>query len=223
MKKILALILAAIMLLTAAVACTNDQSENNDDKNDEVENNGDETPDNGNTDEDNQTGEPVVLPYESALDVMTMVWDAFPADQKFPVAGGDYTNMVMDAPGAFDLTAEGAADSLFGMTWYPTDDFAKIDGAATLMHAMMANNFTCAAYHFTSADDATAMVETLKNALLNAQYMCGQPEKVAIVSVPGNYLIVMFGLGEYCVDIFTSTAVSTIEGATIVADEMIAG
>lgn len=229
MKKIIAIILAAMMLLTLVACNTNDDTNNDLPNNENKENNNDnnnENNDDANSGDEADSGdgsdnsdENVELAYGSALDILTTAWNAFAEDQKFFVMGGDFTNPVDGAPGKFDLTAEGAADSLDGMTHYPTADFAKIDDAATIMHGMLANNFTGAAYHFTSADDATAMVDTLKTTLLGTQWWCGFPEKLVIISVPGDYLVVLFGLGEGVVDTFASNVVDNIAGAEIVVDQ----
>ncbi len=241
MKRILAAILAAMLLMSTAVACTNndkdkdddkkddqkqdDLNDNQDDKKDDKEDdqkNDDQNNDDQNNDDqnnDDQNNGDVELAYGSALEIMETVWNAISDDDKFYVAGGDYDNIVENGPGKFNLTGEEAATSLRGMTWYPEADFAKLDDAATMIHGMMLNNFCAATYHFTSSADATAMIDTLKDTLLNAHYMCGQPEKIAILTVPGDYLIVMFGLGEGCVDLFASTAVSVIDGAAIVVDQ----
>lgn len=233
MKRILAAILAAMLLMSTAVACTNndkdkDEDKKDDQKQDDLNDNQDDKKDDKGDDQknddqnnDDQNGDDVELAYGSALEIMETVWNAISDDDKFYVVGGDYDNMVDNGPGKFNLAGEEAATSLQGMTWYPTDAFAKLDDAATMLHGMMANNFTGAAYHFTSSADATAMIDTLKDTLLNAHYMCGQPEKVTILTVPGDYLIVMYGAGEGCVDLFASTAVSVIDGAAIVVDQNI--
>ena len=148
MKKILALILAAIMLLSV-VACTND-GEN----------------------ETNVPGESDTVENEApaasvdALEVLTSLWNSIPDDNKFSVMGGSPMNPVDGMPGEFSLTDEGAAESLDGMTHYPAAQFNKLTGAATLMHMMNANTFTAAAYTFADAATADAMVSAIKDAIL---------------------------------------------------------
>lgn len=37
-------------------------------------------------------------------DLLNSIYTSFAEDQKFPIGGGDSANLVMDAPGAFDIT-----------------------------------------------------------------------------------------------------------------------
>ena len=75
-----------------------------------------------------------------SLALLTKVWDSYTDDEKFPAAGGDYETSVDDAPGAFDPSN---ADNLNFLLTVPTEDASLIDDAASLMHMMNANTFTC--------------------------------------------------------------------------------
>ena len=77
-----------------------------------------------------------------SLALLTKVWDSYTDDEKFPAAGGDYETSVDDAPGAFDPSN---ADNLNFLLTVPTEDASLIDDAASLMHMMNANTFTCGA------------------------------------------------------------------------------
>ncbi len=196
MKKILAIILASLMLLTF-VAC-----------------NSEETTTAAETD-------PVIeLPYNSAEELLTMVWNAMPEENKFMAMGGDYDHIV-DGPGKFYLDGENAEGSINAMLQYPAADFSKLQGAASLIHGMLANNFTCGAYKFADAATASSMVENLKSEIMNANWMCGFPEKLVIITAPGNYVVVMYGLAEYCVDPIANQFTTTIDGAQIVVSEVL--
>lgn len=89
----------------------------------------------------------------SALDLLEKVWSTYTDDEKFPAAGGDYseTNSKEDAPGVYDLTDRAAVDSALGLP-----ETAKVDQAASLVHMMNQNTFTAAAYHCTDDADALA-------------------------------------------------------------------
>lgn len=225
MKKLFAILLVLAMMISV-VACTgnNDNNDNNDDK-DNVTNNdntNDSTNDSENTDNDTTDSEggdeTVDLAYKSALEVLSTIWATYGDDEKFFVGGGDYENMVMDAPGNFSLTGEESAGSLDAMTHYPAEHFAKIDDAATMMHGMLANNFTVAAYHFTSADAMSGMEDVIKTTLAGTHWQCGFPEKAVIVSVPGDYLIVAYGLNDI-VDPYITKTLAAIESAAVVAEQ----
>ena len=78
------------------------------------------------------------------LDVLNKVWDSYTDDEKFPAAGGDMSeaNMKDDAPGNVALDD---ADTVAYLTSFPADMVDKLDAAASLMHMMNANTFTCGA------------------------------------------------------------------------------
>ena len=76
MKKVIALILALVMVMALA-ACGKE-----------------ETP---------VETEPQVEVPGSALEILETVWALYGDDEKFPVMGGDMVNMVDGAPGAYGL------------------------------------------------------------------------------------------------------------------------
>ncbi len=165
-----------------------------------------------------ETDAPAAPAYQSVAELLSTVWNAMPEDQRFMVGGGNTYNfetVTENAPGKFVATADTDYDSLLG---YPAADVAKIDDAASMFHMMNQNTYTAAAYHFTNADDATAMVETIRKNIQARQWMCGFPEKLVIVTAPGNYVITMWGAGDL-VDPITTKALETVEGAEKVVDE----
>ena len=95
-----------------------------------------------------------------SLALLTKVWDSYTDDEKFPAAGGDYETSVDDAPGAFDPSN---ADNLNFLLTVPTEDASLIDDAASLMHMMNANTFTCGALPVKNGDDE--LVNTFRDKL----------------------------------------------------------
>ena len=148
-----------------------------------------------------------------ATALLTAVWDAHSDDEKFPAAGGDYSeaNSKEDAPGVYDLTDRAAVDSALGLP-----ETAKVDQAASLVHMMNQNTFTAAAYHCT--DDADALATALRDNIQQRQWMCGFPDKVA-VAVVGEYVVSVFG-AEDLVNTFMSH-LNGIFGVQPVYDEAI--
>ena len=209
-----------LAMMFTVVACGGNDN-NGDVTNDDVNNNvNDNTNDESTGDEstgDESTGdETVELAYGSALEILEKIWATYGDDEKFSVGGGNYD--VMDAPGKFDLTGDESAESLDFMTHFPADHFAKIDDAATMMHAMNGNNFTVGAYHFTSADGMDGMADVLKDALKNTHWMCGFPESAVIISVPGDYLVVVYGVND-AVNPFVTKTLAAIDGAEVVGEQ----
>lgn len=169
MKKILALLLAAVMVLSLA-ACTDKGSE------------GGATSPSG-----AQTNQP-----KSALEILEKVWSKYSADEKFPATGGSEKQMKEDMPGKFDVSDAEALDFELG---FPKANASEIDDAASLMHMLNQNNFSCGAYHVKDSGNVEALAGKIKENILARQWLCGFPEKLVILTV-GDYIVSVFGAGE---------------------------
>ena len=169
MKKILALLLAAVMVLSLA-ACTDKGSE------------GGATSPSG-----AQTNQP-----KSALEILEKVWSKYSTDEKFPATGGSEKHMKEDKPGKFDVSDAEALDFELG---FPKAQASEIDDAASLMHMLNQNNFSCGVYHVKSSGNAEALADKIKENILARQWLCGFPEKLVILTV-GDYIVSVFGAGE---------------------------
>lgn len=169
MKKILALLLAAVMVLSLA-ACTDKGSE------------GGATSPSG-----AQTNQP-----KSALEILEKVWSKYSTDEKFPATGGSEKHMKEDKPGKFDVSDAEALDFELG---FPKAQASEIDDAASLMHMLNQNNFSCGVYHVKDSGNAEALAGKIKENILARQWLCGIPEKLVILTV-GDYIVSVFGAGE---------------------------
>ncbi len=230
MKRLLALILVAIMALSF-VACGKDDAKtpvddqndvqneagNNDENTNDAVENGDENTDdaveNGDSAENNTENNAAA---EGAVKVLSDIWANFAEDQKFAIGGGDVNNMTMDVPGKYDITLTEDMDVSLGL---PAAEAANIDDAASLLHMMNANMFTGAAYHLTEGTDATAFANAFKNNLDGRQWMCGSPEKLIALKYDG-YVITAFG-SQMNIDNF-KTAALALDGAEVIFEEAIA-
>ena len=192
MKKIIALLLALVMTASMA-ACA------------PAANNGETT-----TAPVETTTEPAVT-IASALEILETVWGQFGDDEKFFVMGGDFDNMVDGAPGKASNT-----DFLTGNLIVPADQIANITDAASLIHTMNANTFTCAAY---AVADANAFATAMQTAIQGNQWMCGFPEKLVIAEV-GGYVVVMFGHGD-AVNPFQTKLTAAYPTTNVLVDEAI--
>ncbi len=183
MKKLIALLLALVMVI-GLVACGN-----NNETPVEPENN-----ENVQTPENNETPEvpeqPVVTGPATALELLETVWGLYGEDEKFPVFGGDGLNMVDGAPGAYtDMEA------LQSQLLVPVEEQAKVTEIASLFHGMMLNNFSCGAFKLAEGVDAAAFADTMYAAVTGNQWMCGFPEKVMIATL-GDCVVMVFGLND---------------------------
>lgn len=172
MKKILALALAAMMVLSMA-AC-------------------------GNTNDAGSTTTTAAV-ETSALEIMNNIWAQYtdPATTPF-VMGGSANEEGVPAgdgvPGNYDLTDAETAAGLSGVLYVPAEELANIDDAATAMHAMMANNFTAGVVHVTT--DAAAFANTMADTLKNNQWICGIPETLVVAVINAEYVLVGFGASD---------------------------
>jgi hypothetical protein len=132
--------------------------------------------------------------------------------------GGDYDNVVENAPGAFDLSHAEAAANIDSLISFPSEHIDKIDSAASLIHSMNANIFTAGAFRFQTADAARTMAATIKNHILTKQFICGTPEKLIIVYAPDNYLIVAYG-GNAALDPFIAKTKAVISGCELLVEQ----
>ena len=128
-----------------------------------------------------------------SLEVLTTVWGTYGDEEKFAVAGGDYNNSVMDAPGKFDVTDAVTLDTMLGV---PEDGAALIDDAASIMHMMNANTFTAGAYHMADAANQEDFCTKLKDSILNRQWMCGFPDTLIVVTIGDEYVVSAFGAAD---------------------------
>lgn len=213
MKKILALLIATIMVFSLASCAKNDTNapaagEEQNTENNETENNeasADSEAD-ANVSDSTEAG---------AVKVLSDIWANFEEDQKFAVGGGDANNMTTDAPGKYDVTLTEDMDASLGL---PLSEAANIDDAASLVHMMNANTFTGAAYHLKDGVDAEAFANAFKTNLDGRQWLCGSPEALIAISCDG-YVITAFG-SQMNVDSFKAASLK-LEGASVMIEEAI--
>ena len=191
MKKLFALLLAAVMALSL-VACSG-----NDTKTDEPS--GDQAAE-----------------ITSALSLLETVWNDYSDDEKFSVVGGSLDNPVDNAPGAFPVDD---ADNLDYMLHFPADKSDLIDDAASLTHMMNANSFTCGAFHVKNSGDVSAVADALRQNVQNTQWMCGFPDKLVIFTYD-QYVVSLYG-DEELVNTFRDKFTATYSDSTIAYDEAI--
>ena len=157
------------------------------------------------------------LSVKDATELLSTVWNSYSEDEKFPVSGGDMENGNFEGPGAFQTDDGEVLDSVLGL---PQDMVDKVDGAASLMHMMNANTFTCGAFHVKSSADVETVANALRENILRRQWMCGFPDKLVVASLDG-YLISVFG-AEDLVDTFRDKLQTAYPGTQIVSDDPIA-
>jgi len=217
MKRWLSLLLVAL-LVCSLVSCGNRTDDG------KTPGEGDPTTNdnqngNGNQDNDGDSGENTLSPtYQSAHELLATLWTAKSEEERFPIMGGDYDNVVENAPGAFDLAHPDASANIDTLLSFPSDEIAKIDSAASIIHSMNANIFTCGAYHVTNPEDVTPLTERIKNHIMTKQFICGSPERLIILHLPGNYLTVLYGTSDTVMD-FADDAKALIKDTMSLVDQ----
>ena len=194
MKKLLALLLTVVMAVSV-VACGGNANGNN----------------GGQKEEEN------AVQITDALEVLTKVWATYGETEVFPVAGGDSANASWEGPAKFDIAAVEELEANYGVS---ADLAGKIDDAATMMHAMMINNFAAGVYHLTDASAMDDFTTTLKDGLLSKQWLCGSPEKLIVITV-GDYVVSAYGMADL-IDTFKTKLTSEYPTAAVVCEESIA-
>ena len=171
-----------------------------------------------NEDEENaptETTAPAV-DANAATEVLDAIWQAIPEDSSFFVMGGDMNAMVSDGAGNYSLEDEGLTYSLY----VPADQVANLTCASSLMHGMIANNFTCGLYQVSG--DAAAFADAMKASIGSAQWICGQPEKLLISVINEEFVLVAFGINDALAPF--EAALSTVYAdANTLYNEAIAG
>ena len=152
----------------------------------------------------------------SALEILENVWALYGEDEKFPVMGGDVNNMVDGAPGAYDVSD---VEMLSYQLLVPADQAANVTEAASLIHGMMVNNFTCGVFRV--GENADAFAEAIYNAVKGNQWMCGCPDSVLVSVIGGQYVLMAFGIND-AMDPFEAKFQEAYPDANIVYNEAIA-
>lgn len=171
----------------------------------------------------NTTAAPMELP-DTALALLDTVWASYSENDKFPAMGGNYdedeakNNIVDGAPGKYDLTNDGMTASLM----VPADKLSDIADAASLMHGMMANNFTCGAYHLKDGVDATAFGEAMHKSITEQRFLCGAPEAVFVAVLDNEYVVAAYGMNAL-LDTLQSKLSAAYPGTQVLYSKLITG
>ena len=195
MKKIISLVLAAVMVLSMA-ACNGANNE---------------TPD--------ETQAPAANVPGSALEILENIWNAYGEDEKFAVIGGNMESPVDGAPGNYDMAY---AENLSWNLLVPAEQLASIDEAATMIHMMNANTFTSGVVHLTEGTDAAAFAQVMRDAIQSNRWMCGFPETLTVAVIGGEYVVIAFGVND-AMNPFMTHFAEAFPGADILFNEAIEG
>lgn len=155
------------------------------------------------------------------LDVLNTVWASYGESEKFAAGGGDMLTEATtswEGPAAFGVTGD-AVEALGATLHFPTASASKITDAASLMHAMNANTFTCGVFKVANVDEMDALVTEIKTTIDGTQWMCGFPEKVLIAKT-GDTIVSAVGNTDL-IDTFNAKLTAAYASTTVVINEAI--
>lgn len=163
--------------------------------------------------DDNKGGDNTIADSNALL---TTVWDKLSDDDKFPASGGDFDHSVDDAPGSFDVSDTENLDYMLAL---PEDCAGLIDDAASLIHMMNANTFTCGAFRVKNQDDVSKVADGLHESIQSKQWMCGFPDKLVVFTYD-RYVVALYG-NEDLVNTFRDKLTAAYGDAVVAYDEAI--
>ena len=169
MKKILPIFLAVILLVSVFAACGAK----------------DTTP--------TTTEAPQVEAPASALEILETVWASYAEEEKFSIIGGNIEANIMDAPGSYDLTY---AENMTYNLLVPSERIADITDAASMIHMMNANTFTCGAFVLAEGVTAADFGAAMRDAIQGNQWMCGFPDELLVANIGDSHVVVAFGITD---------------------------
>lgn len=161
--------------------------------------------------------EPAEVKISSPSELINSAWALFSEDEKFPVAGGDFSSGdVVDGAGPFSLDNP---DELDRLTGFPASEVGKIDSAASMIHMMNTNTFSTGAYHVVEGTDTAALCKSIRDNIASIRWMCGFPDKFIVAEV-GDYIVCAYGLEEL-IDSYVKHMSEAYPFTTIVFEENI--
>ncbi len=128
-----------------------------------------------------------------AVSILENIWNLYGEDEKFAVIGGNMEAPVDGAPGNYDMAY---AENLTYNLLVPEAELANIDEAATMVHMMNANTFTCGVVHLVEGADTAAFAQVMRDAIQNNQWMCGFPETLTVAVIDGSYVLIAYGVND---------------------------
>lgn len=193
MKKIFAIVMAAAMALSMLAGCGSEKPQ--------------------------ETTVPTTAPAEvaaSPLELLETVWGLYTEEERFPSTGGEISETLTEGPGAYTQLTEDNSYALL----IPADQLGNVSEAASLMHMMNSNTFTCGAYRLSDGVSGESFGEAMKDAIQNNQWMCGFPDKLLIESVGDSFLVAAFG-HEEIMDTFKTHLEEAYPMSQVLAEEPI--
>ena len=171
----------------------------------------------GDSNASNNTGNVPRVEVADSAEVLNKIWDTYGDEEKFFAMGGDFGNPVDNSAGIFNIED---TENLTYALYIPSDSVGLIDEAASLIHGMNANTFTGAVFHLKDTGDAQTLADALRENIVNTQWICGFPDRLAIYTINGGeYVISAFGKEEIMENFKTKLMEAYGQSASMAAEE----
>lgn len=186
MKKIVALLLAALLVMSTFAACSGNGDTTVTTTEPTTE--GTTAP---TTESVEDTTGAVTAESNASTVILENIWAQVGEENQFFVMGGNVENAVDGKPGNYNMEY---AENLSFNLLIPADQLSNVDEAGFMQHAMNANNFTAGVVHVTS--DVKAFADTMRDAIKNNMWMCGFPETLVIAVIDNDRVLISFGIND---------------------------
>jgi len=219
MKKITAILLTMVMLLSLMAGCTGG-------------NTGDTQPSTTPTQESTTPTQPTTQPTEAttmpteaipmgtasttSAQILAKIWTEYAENERFACYGGTVEHSVSDAPGDLDMTN---TEEIITKYLLPADQLANVESGASLVHLMNSNIFTAAVFKLKEGADVRAAAKALRDNIQKTQWICGQPDHLLVAEVEG-HLLMSFAAKE-AMDTFRQSLKTAYTETAIIYDEAV--
>ena len=126
----------------------------------------------------------------TAVEILEKTWAEYAESEKFAIVGGNVEAGIMDTPANFDMEY---AESMTYSLLVPAEQVANVAEAASMMHMMNANTFTCGVFRLAEGVAVADFAAAMQQAVQGNMWMCGFPEQLIIKDIAGQYVVMAFG------------------------------
>ena len=218
MKKITAILLVLVMMLSLLAGCTGTG-------------NGNTQPSTAPTQESTmattQPTEQTTEPTQSepvqmgaatttSAQVLSGIWKEYGEGERFACYGGTVEHSVSDGPGDLDLTN---TEELTSKYLLPEAQLANVENGASLVHLMNSNIFSAAAFKLKEGADIREAAKALRDNIQKTQWLCGQPDHLLVADVEGHLVMAFAEKGN--MDTFRQKMKTVYAETSIIYDEAV--
>ncbi|MBQ7817724.1 MAG: hypothetical protein IJ388_02880 [Oscillospiraceae bacterium] len=219
MKKITAILLTLVMMLSLMAGCTGGNTDQTQPTTDPTQ------ASTGSTEAPTQPTQPTQSTTEptqmgtatsTSAQILNGIWTGYGESERFACYGGTVEHSVSDAPGDLDMTN---TEEITNKYLLPADQLANVESGASLVHLMNSNIFTSAVFKLKDGADVRAVAKALRDNIQKTQWICGQPDHLLVAEVD-SHLLMAFAAKD-AMDTFRQKLNTAYADTTIIYDEAV--